>query len=139
MSVEPKGFSDKYAERFSIVEEDQDSFEPEEEHKASSLELLIFKITSYALMGIGVIALIGVMLSAWNIFINPASITEFAMALSSGATLTDDPSILVLAGWIMVVLLLLVIGKLAMYLIDAAIKINQYLNQLSTSDRLETD
>lgn len=124
MAAEPKGFSDRYEARYEKDEETSDK--PELDARNSPIELLALKLASYLLLVIGVISLIGVIFAAWQLYLSPESILLYSNALGN-LDVTDKLGLLTLAGWVMVVLLLLTITRLAVVLIDAGLKIKDHI------------
>ena len=95
-----------------------------ESHTAAAekhlLEIIVFKTLGYLLLILGAVAIIGISYNIWDLYNHPELVNRFAESLqdlSGGETMPW--SLLRIAAWQIVIVLMLTAGKIAVWLIEA--------------------
>lgn len=84
------------------------------------LEIIVFKTLGYLLLVLGAVAIIGITYNIWDLYNHPELVDRFAVSLqdvSGGETM--PLSLLKIAAWQIVIVLMLAAGKIAIWLIEA--------------------
>jgi len=92
------------------------------------LETIALKVLGYMLLLLGVVAIVSITFNIWSLYNHPGLVVHFTESLQSIAGGEQvPPSLLQIAAWLIVILLMLTAGKIAVWLIEAGqslIKIN---------------
>jgi hypothetical protein len=89
-------------------------------HHRHIIETIIIKTIGYGLILAGVVSLVGLTYHVWDLYHHPQLAERFAITLQNLADEEQVPmSLLKLAGWQLMLLLLLTTGKISVWLIES--------------------
>ena len=96
----------------------------ESNQKKSIAETIVIKLLGYTLVIAGLVSLIGLAWHIWELYQDPELAVRFALALQNAAGEEQVPlALLKLGGWQIMLLLLLVAGKVSVWLIESGKRI----------------